>query len=79
MILPLPSTYDSVDLQLGRMCRYVWCRTGTAVHYWYTLCVYGMRFPMEHLRLLHYMVFLYSLNVDVFVHVSISMVTVPLL
>ena len=43
------------------------------------LCVYGMRFPMEHLRLLQYLVFLYSLNVDAFVHVSISMVTVPLL
>ena len=53
--------------------------SGTFVLYWYKLCVYGTRFPMEHLHLLHYLVFLYSLNVDVFVHMSISMVTVPLL
>ena len=38
---------------------------------WYDLLVYGMRFPMEHLHVLHYLVFLYSLNVDLFVHVSI--------
>jgi hypothetical protein len=54
-------------------------RSGTTVLDWYELCVYGMRFPMEHLRLLHYVVFLYSLNVVAFVHVSIVMVTVPLL
>jgi len=38
---------------------------------WYDLLVYGTRFPMEHLTFLHYLVFLYCLNVDAFVHVSI--------
>ena len=80
MVLPLPSTYDSVDcIRHGGCVVYDGVRSGTTVLYWYVPCVYGTRFPMEHLCLLHYLVFLYSLNVDAFVHVSISMVTVPLL
>jgi len=80
MVLPLPSTYNSADrIRLGWMYHIHGIHSGTTVLYWYAFSVYGMCFPMGHLCLLHYLVFLDSLNVEAFVQVSMSMVTVPLL